>query len=108
MKDDTMPTPATATEERWLHGAVESGHRGKGPKNYHRTDPRIFEDVSEALTDNDAVDASNVEVTVKDGEVLLDGAVETQRMKEIAGELVSAVSGVKSVRNMLRTQPRAD
>jgi osmotically-inducible protein OsmY len=109
MKDDTMPTPAAGTEERWLHGAVdESGHRGKGPKNYHRSDPRIFEDVSEALTDNDAVDASDVDVTVKDGEVLLDGAVETQRMKEIAEELVSAVSGVKSVRNMLRTQPRAD
>ena len=105
MRNDTMPTPAEA-EERWLHSAVdEAGHRGKAPKNYHRSDARIFEDVCEALADNDAVDASDTDVTVKNGEVSLDGSMATVRMRAIAEEVVMKVSGVKTVRNMLRLRP---
>jgi osmotically-inducible protein OsmY len=105
MKEDTMPTPGDSSEDRWLHGAVEeSGHRGKGPKNYHRTDAHIFEDVAEALTVNDAVDAGEIEVTVKDGAVVLDGSVATARMKEIAEDVVKTVAGVRTVRNVLRTR----
>ena len=100
-----MPT-SEATEERWLHGAVEeAGHRGKGPRNYQRTDARIFEDVCEALTENDAVDASDMDVTVVKGEVSLMGTVATRRMKEIAEEIVLDVPGVAAVRNVLRSEP---
>ena len=94
-----------ATEERWLHGAVEeAGHRGRGPKNYHRTDARVFEDVCEALTENDAVDASDVDVSVEKGMVSLVGTVATQRMKEMAEKLVVCVPGVRSVRNLLEAR----
>lgn len=106
MKEETLPAPAEAASERWLHGAVEeAGHRGKGPKNYRRSDARIFEDVCEALAENDAIDATDVEVTVMGGEVVLDGSVMTQRMKEMAEEVTLAVSGVKTLRNLLRTRP---
>jgi osmotically-inducible protein OsmY len=103
MKEDMMPPAAPVEEERWLHGAVaEAGHRGKGPKNYQRSDARIFEDVCEELTRHDSVDASDVEVTVNQGEAKLDGTVATRRMKEMVHEIVAAVPGVKSVRDLLR------
>lgn len=88
-----------------MHGATaETGHRGKGPKNYMRSDARIFEDVGEALSHHDAIDASEVTIAVAEGEVMLDGIVETSCMKAIAEEVVSGLAGVKTVRNRLRTK----
>src|SRR5690606_33268259 len=51
------------------------GHRGRGPKNYTRTDQRITEDLCERLTDDDDVDAGDIEVMVKDGVATLTGTV---------------------------------
>src|SRR5262245_20667475 len=50
-------------------------HAGKGPRGYRRSDARIYEDVCEALTRDGEVDASDVEVTVEDGQVMLSGTV---------------------------------
>ncbi len=103
-----MPLPHVSNEDRWLHGTTdESGHRGKGPKNYHRSDQRVFEDVCEELSQHDNVDASDIEVTVSSGEVVLDGTVATQRMKEHIEEIVTAVAGVKTLRDLLRTRSQA-
>jgi osmotically-inducible protein OsmY len=106
MKDQLQPgSPgAPAASERWMHGATadETGHRGKGPKNYVRPDQRIFEDVCEALTLQDAVDASDITVNVDKGSVTLDGSVATAHMKELAEEAIMDLPGVKSVRNNLR------
>jgi hypothetical protein len=52
----------------------QQGHRGRGPKNYSRSDTRIEEDVHERLM-HDPLDASGIEVSVKDGEVTLTGTV---------------------------------
>ena len=88
-----------------MHGAVdEAGHRGKGPRNYVRTDARIFEDIGEALTHEDAVDASDVTIAVAQGEATLDGTVPTALMKRLAEDLVAKVAGVRSVTNRLRTK----
>ena len=48
-------------------------HRGKGPRGYRRTDARTLEDVNERLADDPSVDATDIEVTVKDAEVTLSG-----------------------------------
>ena len=94
---------APAASERWMHGATDDiGHRGKGPKNYVRSDERIFEDACEVLTAQDAVDASEIIVTVDDGVVSLEGSVATAHMKELAEEAIVDLPGVKSVRNTLR------
>lgn len=86
-----------------MHGATDdAGHRGKAPKNYVRSDERVFEDVCEALTQQDAVDASDITVKVDAGMVTLDGSVATAHMKELAEEAIVDLPGVKSVRNMLR------
>ena len=105
MKDQVQPgSPgAPAASERWMHGATDDiGHRGKAPKNYVRSDERVFEDVCETLTAQDAVDPSDVTVTVANGEVTLEGSVATDHMKELAEEAIMDLPGVKSVRNTLR------
>ena len=48
-------------------------HRGRGPRGYRRTDERILEEVNERLTEDAHLDATNIEVDVRDGEVTLKG-----------------------------------
>ena len=77
------------------------GFFGKGPKGYKRSDERIQEDVNEALTRHYDVDASDIEVSVLDGEVTLAGTVANRQMKRRAEEAVEFCSGVKDVHNQL-------
>lgn len=77
-------------------------HRGKGPRGYRRTDARILEDVNDRLADDPSVDASDIEVTVKDAEVTLTGHVTDRFEKRRAEDCVENVSGVTHVQNNLR------
>lgn len=81
-------------------------HRGRGPTNYTRSDERILEDACDALTDDWDVDARNVQVTVSNGEVTLDGTVDSRFGKRRAEDCVEDVSGVKHVQNNLRVSDR--
>lgn len=75
---------------------------GRGPKGYQRSDERIREDVNERLTDHPDVDAGEIEVQVKDGEVTLTGTVDRRETKRMAEDVAESVSGVKQVHNQLR------
>jgi hypothetical protein len=87
----------------------ESGpFRGRGPKDYQRSDERIREDACECLMDDDRIDASDIEVTVKDCEVTLSGSVESREQKRRAEDLIERLSGVKDVNNSLRVVTRAE
>ena len=77
-------------------------YRGKGPKNYKRPDERIREDISDRLTDEYTVDASDIEVTVNNGEVILTGYVLDRFQKRRAAEIAEAVSGVIQIENRIR------
>jgi hypothetical protein len=79
-------------------------YRGRGPKGYKRSDERILEDVCERLTEDPFIDASNIEVRVKDGEVTLDGTVSSRGVKRRAEDLAETASGVAHVQNNLRVQ----
>ncbi len=81
-------------------------HRGKGPSGYTRSDERIRETVCEMLTEHDHVDATNIEVTVKGGEVMLGGSVEDRRQKRLAEDIAEQVSGVKDVQNQIRVMEK--
>lgn len=84
----------------------ENNFRGRGPKGYQRSDERLTEAVSEAFYENDNVDASEISVKVKDGEVTLDGSVESREMKRMAEDLAESITGVKEVINHLRVHKR--
>jgi osmotically-inducible protein OsmY len=75
---------------------------GMGPSGYRRSDERISEEVCERLTRHADVDASDIEVEVKESEVVLRGIVEDRRTKRIAEDLAESTSGVSDVRNELR------
>jgi hypothetical protein len=77
---------------------------GRGPRGYRRSDERIFEDVCERLTEHGEVDASDIEVNVTGGEVMLRGTVSTRAQKHLAEDIVDAASGVLEVHNRLRVQ----
>ena len=81
---------------------ADAQFRGRGPRGYRRSDERIREEVCEALTDDAYIDASNLEVTVKDCEVTLSGSVTSREAKRRAESLVERLSGVKDVHNTLR------
>jgi osmotically-inducible protein OsmY len=84
-------------------GSSEQGQfRGRGPKGYRRSDERIREDVCECLTDDERLDASNIDVTVKDCEVTLSGTVSSREDKRRAENLIDRLSGVKDIHNQLR------
>lgn len=79
-------------------------HRGRGPRGYTRSDERIREDVSDRLTDNPVLDASDIEVTVSGGEVTLSGTVDSRYSKRLAEDVAEDVSGVTHVQNNLRVR----
>lgn len=83
----------------------ESGRfAGKGPKGWHRPDDRIREDICERLTHHPDIDASEVDIQVKECEVTLTGSVDDRHAKRLAEDIAESVSGVKHVHNNLRLQ----
>jgi osmotically-inducible protein OsmY len=83
-------------------GTSGQSFRGRGPKNYQRSDDRIREDVCERLTMDHDVDATEIEVQVQDGVVTLNGTVHERHAKRIAEDICESVRGVKDVQNHLR------
>jgi hypothetical protein len=77
-------------------------YRGRGPKNYQRSDDRIREDVCERLERDDRVDASDLEVNVSAGVVTLSGNVNDREMKRRAEDIVDSCPGVRDVQNQIR------
>jgi osmotically-inducible protein OsmY len=75
---------------------------GIGSKNYRRSDERIREDINDALTDDRLVDASHIEVQVREGEVILTGSVESRISKRRAEDVAESIRGVKHMENRLK------
>ena len=77
-------------------------HRGKGPKGYKCADDWIRDDICERLSHHGLIDASLVDVEVKDGKVTLTGEVFDRRMKYMTEDVAEEVTGVKEIQNKLR------
>jgi osmotically-inducible protein OsmY len=88
--------------ERRRERDSQMNFRGKGPRNYSRSDDRIKEDINDRLSDDPWVDASDIEITVSNAEVTITGTVKERSEKRRAEDLAEAVSGVKHVENRLR------
>lgn len=93
-----------ARRRREMDQRTGSGHRGKGPKGYTRSDERIKEDVSDRLEDHYYLDASDIDVQVNGGDVVLTGTVDSRYSKRLAEDLVEGCSGVKNVENRIRVE----
>lgn len=80
---------------------IPRDYAGVGPLNYRRSDVRILDDSSDALYRSPEVDASDIEVSVKDGVVTLKGTVESRVEKKVAEMAVEGLPGVVDVDNRL-------
>ena len=78
------------------------------PKGWWRADDVIREDVCEALAYAEGVDATDIEVEVKDAEVWLKGTVRDRSQKRKAEELAEHVRGVVDVHNRLSVRKDDD
>jgi osmotically-inducible protein OsmY len=54
------------------------------------------------LTDDEHIDASEIEVSVSNGEVTLTGTLRSRNAKRRTTDVVEQVSGVKDVHNLIR------
>lgn len=93
-----------AGESGYGRGSSESAgqnYRGRGPKNYMRSDERIKEDLSERLSDDPQIDAADINVEVKNGVVTLSGSVDARHLKHRVEDMADQCSGVKDVENRL-------
>ncbi len=83
-------------------------HFGKGPKGYQRSDQSIKEEASEILTRDHDLDASDIEVEVKDRCLYLKGEVHSRKDKRLAEELVEDISGINDIQNQLAIQKKIE
>lgn len=93
---------------RLLHPSDLKSFSGVGPKNYKRTDERIEEEVCNVLMKDRNIDASNIEVHVRGGVVLLSGTVEG-RMDKIEAEMaIEGITGVEDIQNEIKVKKWGD
>jgi len=96
-----------AERRRDMDERRDQSYRGRGPRNYSRSDERITEDINDRLTDDYMLDASDIEVSVQGGEVTLTGSVYNRTAKRRAEDIAESVSGVKNVENRIRVNNEA-
>jgi hypothetical protein len=92
-----------------LHkNAIDGNHKGKGPKGYRRTDDLIKEDICEALYRNTGVDASEIEIFVKDGVVKITGFVTSPEQKMMAESAIENLTGIDEIFNDLSVRSESE
>jgi hypothetical protein len=84
-----------------MAGPLPRPRKGRGPKNYRRSDERILDEIGERLSLSE-VDAGDVELACRDGHVTLTGSVLSRQDKRIVEWIVDTVGGVADVKNDLR------
>jgi osmotically-inducible protein OsmY len=94
-----------SSEEGWRAEEIDRGpYWGKGPKGYRRSDERIKDDVCDSIAQQGWIDASDVEVRVENGVVLLAGSVASRDDKRRLEHLADRIQGVEDVRNEIRVR----
>ncbi len=91
-------------ERRRRMDKMKGPHSGKGPKGYTRTDEKLKDDINERLYHDSHIDASDIEVTVLNGEATLTGTVENKMIKRRIEDVIESVPGITDVENRLKVR----
>jgi hypothetical protein len=75
---------------------------GMGPEYYQRPDQFIREDVCDAMMMHGYLNARHIRVNVRDGQVTLEGKVNSRQSKRLAEDLAFDIWGVTDVQNRLQ------
>ena len=90
--------------EAQSHKKTFENFRGIGPKGYTRADELIEEEVNNTLMRSPYIDASEIEVKVKDGVVQLSGSVEDRNSRFDAEMEIERITGVKDIENNIKVK----
>lgn len=96
-RDTSFPDRLTGRGDIKTPERDHGGHYGKVPKGWSRSDEHLKEEVSEALYRNQSVDATDIEVSAKDGIITLSGTVDSPEAKRVAESCAQKVSGIEDV-----------
>jgi osmotically-inducible protein OsmY len=77
-------------------------NRGKGPRNYKPSDERLLERVSDLYYEHPHLDASGIEISVQNGELMLTGYVADRYEKRLAEDLAEKISAITNIENRLK------
>lgn len=102
-----VPTQGMLEQRSSGHASRQPSFAGRGPRGYQRSDERIAEDVSDRLTEDEYLDASDISVTIQQGTVVLEGTVDTRDSRRRAEDVAASVSGVRDVMNRLSVRESA-
>jgi ferritin-like metal-binding protein YciE len=97
-QSDVQDVSELTYTEVWL---VPGPYSGAGPIGYDNSGNPTGQEVYSRLTQHGQVDASNIESTIDNSEVLFEGTVDSEEAKRLAEEAVETVMGVSSVQNLL-------
>jgi hypothetical protein len=92
----SVPRPGSAT------------YRGRGPRGYARSDEQLRTEVCDRMADHPMLDAGNIDVSVENGDVRLQGTVSDRAARRLAEDIADSVSGVRDVHNELRVPGREE
>ena len=75
---------------------------GPGARSFRRSDEVLASEIHEILSKDPELDATEIEVDVEGGAVMLTGTVDSSDAKLLAEELVESVAGVREIHNHLK------
>ena len=82
--------------------ATQPGLSQNKPSQGNSKDDKIYDDVRRRLADDADVRGAAIEVTVKDGAVVISGRVRDEAARQKAPRVVKKVKGVTTVENKLK------
>jgi hypothetical protein len=92
------------TGSAWISSAKNYEHEDKASNNDVSADEGIREAICERLDEDDSMDATSVNVLVKDCKVILSGTVSSREKSSRAEDIAASVSGVTDVENRLQVK----
>ena len=96
-----MPVPVNEANVDDADG-VRINPMGVGSDDYKPSDERIEREMNDHMAEHSYIDTTEIVVSVKNGEITLDGSVPDNEQKNYAEEVAQKVSGVKNVHNQLK------
>jgi len=86
--------------------AIADDIKVKLPASLRRTDGDIATAAADQISWSTTIPTGTVEVTVREGWITLEGEVERWYLKNVAGNVVQNLSGVKGVSNLISITPK--
>lgn len=100
--ENGMRHPSEWSNDPRSESSTEKHFRGKGPKNYQRSDRRIYEELGEELRHNPTIDASEIEFSVRDRHIYVRGFVKSKTEKWLVEDILESLHGIEGITNELK------